>query len=82
MKQPQYSPLSIWEQTSLLFAANEGALDDIPVEKISEASKALLAELKRGHKKEMDVLNTGDKPDDKIIELIVKTAKIIAKDYK
>lgn len=82
LKQPQYSPLSIWEQCSLLFAANEGAFDDVPVEKVGEASEALLAELKRSHKKEMDELNKGDKPDDKTIDLIVKTAKNVARDFK
>ena len=29
LKQPQYSPLSVAEQVSILFAANEGILDDI-----------------------------------------------------
>jgi len=34
MKQPQYSPLSIAEMGISLFAANEGYLDDVPVNKI------------------------------------------------
>ena len=29
LKQPQYNPLSVAEQVSILYAANEGLLDDI-----------------------------------------------------
>ena len=29
LKQPQYNPLSVAEQISILFAANEGLLDDV-----------------------------------------------------
>ena len=82
LKQPQYSPLSIWEQTSLLLAANDGAFDEVDVAKIKKASDGLLAELKRTYKKEMDKLNEGDKPDEKTVDLIIKTAAKIAKDFK
>ena len=82
LKQPQYSPLSVWEQTSLLLAANDGAFDDVEVGDIQKASKSLLDELKRSSKKEMDKLNEGDKPDDKMTDLIIKAAKKVAKDFK
>ncbi len=39
LKQPQYSPLSVAEQVSILFAANEGLLDDIPNNKIAGFKK-------------------------------------------
>lgn len=82
LKQPQYSPYSIWEQTSLLMAATEGVFDTVPVAKVRAAANALLAELKRSHKKAMDTLNEGAKPDDKMRETILNTAKKIAKEYK
>ncbi|MDH3325718.1 MAG: F0F1 ATP synthase subunit alpha [Gammaproteobacteria bacterium] len=41
MKQKQYSPLSIAEMGISLFAANEGFLDDIPVNKIVDFEEAL-----------------------------------------
>lgn len=34
MKQPQYAPLSVAEQTAIIFAANNGALDDIAVTEV------------------------------------------------
>ena len=82
LKQPQYSPYSIWEQTAMLLAATEGVLDTVPVKDIKKATNALLSELERKHKKDMDKLNQGDKPDEKLKEAILSAAKSIAKDYK
>jgi len=39
LKQPQYSPLRVEQQVSILFAGSRGLLDDIPVEKIVEFEK-------------------------------------------
>ena len=36
LKQPQYSPLSVAEQISILFAANEGLLDDVENNRIKD----------------------------------------------
>ncbi len=82
LKQPQYSPLSVWEQTSLLLAANEGVLDAIPVAEIKNFQTAFLGTLRKEHKKIMDKLNQDDKPDDKVKETIVKVSKSIAKTYE
>lgn len=79
LKQPQYKPLSIWEQTVSLIAANEGAFDPVPVEKIKDVQSALLTELK--DHKEMLELNKGDKPSDKTIELVKRTATKVAKGF-
>lgn len=82
LKQPQYSPYSVWEQTSLLMAATEGVFDNVPTSDVRPAAKALLDELKRSQKKTIDKLNEGDKPDDKTKEVILATAKKIAKDFE
>lgn len=79
LKQPQYQPLSVWQQTASLIAANEGAFDTVPVEKIKDAQAALLTELKS--KKEMTELDKGDKPTEKMLELIKKTATKVAKGF-
>ena len=39
LKQPQYNPLSVAEQVSILFAANEGMLDDIANNEIARFKK-------------------------------------------
>ncbi len=79
LKQPQYQPLSVWAQTASLIATNEGVFDSVPVEKIKAAQAALLTELK--DKKEMAELNKGDKPSDKTVELVKKTATKVAKGF-
>src|SRR5580765_973163 len=41
MKQPQYSPLQVWEMALTLFAVNNGYFDDIDVNKALAAEKSL-----------------------------------------
>ncbi len=79
LKQHQYQPLSVWQQTVSLIAANEGILDTVPVEKIKDAQAALLTEL--ADVKEMVELNKGDKPADKTVELVKKSATKVAKGF-
>ncbi|MFN8638250.1 MAG: F0F1 ATP synthase subunit alpha [Dehalococcoidia bacterium] len=40
LKQPQYRPLTLAQQVSILFAGAQGYLDDVPVEKISDFENA------------------------------------------
>ena len=42
MKQPQYSPLKISEMGVVLFAVNEGFLDEIEVNKVKDFEKSYL----------------------------------------
>ena len=46
LKQPQYQPLAVWEQSVSLFAVNNGFLDDIAVDRILSFEKALKDHLK------------------------------------
>ena len=70
MKQPQYAPLSIGEMAASLYAANEGFLDDVPVEKVGEFEKALHAFLNSNYADLMAKLNeTGDWNDEIEAEL-------------
>jgi F-type H+/Na+-transporting ATPase subunit alpha len=40
LKQPQYQPLSLGQQVSILYAGVNGYLDDVPVEKVLDFEKA------------------------------------------
>jgi F-type H+-transporting ATPase subunit alpha len=82
LKQPQYSPLSVWEQTVLLMAANTGSFDAVPLEKIKEAQAALLSRLGKEYKKDMDELNKGDKPTDAMTKLVTDIANTVTATYK
>src|SRR5256885_1644765 len=46
MKQPQYSPLQVWEMALTLFAVNNGYFDDIDVKKALAAEKSMRDHLK------------------------------------
>jgi F-type H+-transporting ATPase subunit alpha len=82
LKQPQYSPYAIWEMYSVLYSANNGAFDVVPIEKIDAAREALLRELKSKHAKLTEAINTGDKPTDEQNEQLLKVAKQVAETYK
>ena len=59
LKQPQYNPLSVAEQVSILFAANEGLLDDIPNSDITRFKKDWFVNLNTNLKELADNLNDG-----------------------
>jgi F-type H+-transporting ATPase subunit alpha len=46
MKQPQYSPLQVWEMALTLFAVNNGFFDDIDVKKALAAERSMRDHLK------------------------------------
>jgi F-type H+-transporting ATPase subunit alpha len=46
LKQPQYSPLSVYEQVAIVYAGINGYLDDIEVEKVTAFTKGLREYLK------------------------------------
>mgnify|MGYP000193828273 FL=1 len=58
MKQPQYQPLSIAEMSVSLFAANEGFIDDVDVEKVGSFEAALLSYMKSNQVELMDKINS------------------------
>jgi F-type H+-transporting ATPase subunit alpha len=41
MKQPQYSPLQVWEMALTLFAVNNGYFDDVDVKKVLAAERSM-----------------------------------------
>ncbi len=81
LKQPQYSPQSVWEMYASLLAATEGCFDSVPIDKIKAAQESLLRELKQKHEKLMNTINTGDEPEDKDRQAIIKVANTIAQTY-
>jgi F-type H+-transporting ATPase subunit alpha len=82
LKQPQYSPYSIWQMYATLLAAINGAFDAIPLDKVKTAEANLLRELKHDHAKDMETVNTGAEPDEKIQQKIIDIANKIALSYK
>ncbi|HJQ08703.1 MAG TPA: F0F1 ATP synthase subunit alpha [Candidatus Saccharimonadales bacterium] len=81
LKQKQYHPLSVAEQTVSLMAATKGPFDVVPTNKIKDAQAELLAYMKDKHKDVMQTLDKGDKPDEKIVKTVLEAAEKISKGY-
>ena len=83
LKQPQYSPLSIWEQTASIHAVNSGSFDKVPAARIKDAQDALLSKLWSANKKDMEKLNKGaEKVEGDVAKLIEKVATSVAKGFE
>ena len=65
MKQSQYSPLSVSQMAVSLYAANEGYLDDLPVNQVRAFEEALQGFVKSQHGKLLEKIDqTGDFGED------------------
>ena len=81
LKQPQYQPMSVWEQFVSIHAVTSGAFDDVPVAKIKEAQAALLTQLWKNNKDAMRELNKGAKPTDEQLKIIDDATQMAAKGF-
>lgn len=78
MKQKQYMPLSVAEMGTVLFAADQGYLDDVPVNRIAIFEQELIHYLHANYGEFIERINqTGDYNDE-----IVKTLKKILESFK
>ena len=65
MKQNQYAPMSVAEMGVVLYAANEGYLDGVPVERVLDFERDLLAHMNSEHGEWMaEITASGDYNDD------------------
>ena len=80
LKQPQYSPLSVWQQVVTIMAGTSGSFDGVPAASIKSAQEALLTQVEQKHKAIIDALNAG-KPDEALQKKIADLAASIAKQY-
>lgn len=85
LKQPQYSPMSVWEQSVSMYAVGQGLFDSVPVHQVKEAQTAYLSRLWTEYKKEMKELNKGKEKlsnDTEMGKTLTSVAKSVAKGYK
>jgi F-type H+-transporting ATPase subunit alpha len=72
MKQKQFSPMSVSEMGAMLFAANEGYLEDVAVDKVLDFEQALVSYMRSEHGDFMtNIDETGDYSDE-IVETLNK----------
>jgi F-type H+-transporting ATPase subunit alpha len=78
MKQKQYAPLSVAQMAISLYAANEGLIDDVPVNKVVAFEAAMHIHVKSNNADLLDKINeSGDYNDD-----IVAAMKTAIEDFK
>lgn len=84
LKQPQYQPMSVWEQVVSVYAVSEGLFDEVPAWKIKGAQADLLTRLWTDNKEDMRELNKGEKKFteyEKIVKTVRSTAEKVAKGF-
>jgi F-type H+-transporting ATPase subunit alpha len=70
LKQPQYAPLSLAQQVTVLFAGTRGHLDDVPVEKVADFERSINEHMAASHPDILDAINnSGDLPDELAAQL-------------
>lgn len=70
MKQKQYQPLSIAEMAVVLFAADQGFLDDVPLNSLAEFEQELLVDLRNNHSNLIEKINQKGDYNDEIVASI------------
>ena len=75
LKQPQYSPYPVEEQTVSVWAGTTGKLDEVPVEDVLRFEAELLDYLRRNSKVLDTIRETNDLKDDTVAELEKAVAK-------
>ncbi len=79
LKQPQYKPLSVAQQVTILFAVNEGYLDEIDNKKIGEYKSSWFEYFEANMPELSKKLNAGDKLSDEDIEALKKELEVFGK---
>lgn len=82
LKQPQFSPLSVWQQVVTVYAATEGAFDNVAIESLASAQDALLSEIQQNHKAVIADLSSGNKTTEASQKAILAAAAKVAKQYR
>ena len=70
LKQPQYSPLAVYEQVAVLYAGLNGYLDEIPVDKITTFAKGLREYLKTSKQQYVDIVGNQKQLNDEAEKLL------------
>ncbi|MEI6489303.1 MAG: F0F1 ATP synthase subunit alpha [Bacteroidota bacterium] len=81
LKQGQFSPMKVEQQTAILYCGTKGLLKDVPVNKVRDFEAEYLAFLESKHKNVLIDLKAG-KLTDEITNVLETVAKDLAKGYK
>ncbi len=80
LKQGQASPLSVEDQTAIIYAGSKNLLKEVPVNKVKEFEVNYLEYLNAKHRDTLDTLKSG-KLTDEVIDVLTNAAKEISAQY-
>jgi F-type H+-transporting ATPase subunit alpha len=80
LKQPQFSPVKVEDQVAIIYAATNGLLDTVPVNRVREFEKEFTQVLNARHPDALKALKAG-KLDDTVTGALRQTAKDVAASY-
>ena len=80
LKQGQFSPMKVEQQTAILYCGTKGLLKDVPVNKVREFEAEYLGFLESKHKNVLNDLKAG-KLTDEITNVLETVAKDLSKGY-
>jgi F-type H+-transporting ATPase subunit alpha len=80
LKQPQFSPVKVEDQVAIIYAATNGLLDTVPVNRVREFEKEFTQTLNARHPDALKALKAG-KLDDAVTGALRQTAKDVAANY-
>jgi F-type H+-transporting ATPase subunit alpha len=81
LKQGQFSPLRVEQQTAIIYVGTKGLLRDVPVNKVREFEADFLSILEAKHKNVLNDLKAG-KFTDELTNVLDDEAKELSKKYK
>ncbi|MEL6651378.1 MAG: F0F1 ATP synthase subunit alpha [Bacteroidota bacterium] len=81
LKQKQYSPVRVENQVAIIYAANKGYLDTLPVERVAEYEQRFIQELELNHSSVLDQIR-GKKWTDEIQSALGEVAAQVAKSFE
>ncbi|GAA4503363.1 F0F1 ATP synthase subunit alpha [Hymenobacter ginsengisoli] len=80
LKQPQFSPVKVEDQVAIIYAATNGLLDTVPVNRVREFEKEFTQVMNARNPDALKALKAG-KLDDSVTGAIRQTAKDVAASY-
>jgi len=80
LKQPQFSPVKVEDQVAIIYAATNGLLDTVPVNRVREFEKEFTQTLNARFPDALKALKAG-KLDDAVTGALRQTAKDVAANY-
>ncbi len=82
LKQPQFKPLSMEKQVSILYAGTKGYLDTIPVDMLGDYEEQLYSHIEQNAPAVFDTLKEKEAIDDELDELMKNTMTAFGDSFK